>query len=115
MFVRLRLFQCRELAVEQRGRHEVPVPCRQSTCDQLTRALQVDDADVEALANQHVAIGALECRTGDGTMISSAPGCVDPCGNAMQPGPAVLVCKRLAAMHLPDVGRRVEPVAILRS
>src|SRR5262249_32287224 len=37
----------------------------------------------------------------------------DPGGNAVQPGPAVLIGERQAAVHLLDVGRRVEPVALL--
>src|SRR5262249_17941880 len=91
VLVRLRFFECRELAGEQRWWHEMPVACRQPARDQVPLALQVDDADIATLANQDIAIGALERRAGDGAMISDAPGRVDPGGNAMQPGPAVLV------------------------
>src|SRR5262245_15103644 len=113
VLVRPRLFQCRELAVEQRGGHEMPIACRQPPCDQVPRALQIDDADIAALANQDIAIGAFERRAGDGPVIPDAPRRVDPGGNAMQPGPAVLVSQRLAGVHLPDVGLWVEPVAVL--
>src|SRR5262245_25889442 len=113
VLVGLRRVDCPELAVEQGGWHEMPVACRQPARDQVPPALKIDDADIGALANQDIAIGAFERRAGDGAMIPDAPRRVDPGGNAMQPGPAVLIGQRLAGVHLPDVGLRVEPVAVL--
>ncbi len=66
VFVRLRLFERRELAVEQRGWHEVPVACRQPARDQVSLAFEIDDLDVGALADQDIAIGALERRASHG-------------------------------------------------
>ena len=66
VFVRLRLFECRELAVEQRGWHEMPVACRQPTRNQVPLALQIDNADIAAITNQDITIGAFESRAGDG-------------------------------------------------
>src|SRR5262245_52702257 len=60
VFARLRLFECRELAVEQRGWHEMPVACRQPMRDQVLLAFQIDDADIAALTNQDIAISAFE-------------------------------------------------------
>jgi hypothetical protein len=74
----------------------MPVACRQPTRDQVPLALQIDDADIAALTNQDIAIGAFESRAGDGAMIPNAPGRVDPGGNPVQPRPAVLICQRLA-------------------
>src|SRR5262245_39836591 len=91
----------------------MPIACRQPARDQVPLALQIDDADIAALANQDVAIGAFERRAGDGAMIPDAPRRVDPGGHAMQPGPPVLIGQRLAGVHLPDVGLWVEAVAVL--
>src|SRR5262245_8474675 len=113
VFVQLRLFECREFAVEQRGWDGMLVACRQPARDQVLLTLEIDDADIAALANQDIAIGAFECGAGDGAMIPGAPSRVDPGGNAMQPRPAILICQRLAGVHLPDVGLRVEPVTVL--
>ena len=69
----------------------MPVACRQPTRDQVALALQIDDADVGALTDQDIAVGAFESRASDGAVIADAPSRVDPGGNAMQPGPAVLI------------------------
>src|SRR5262245_26170385 len=94
VFVRARPFERRELAVEQRGRHETPVACRHPTRDQIALALEIDYAHVGALADQDIAIGAFERRARDRAMIADAPGRVDPGGNAVQPGPAILIGER---------------------
>src|SRR5215471_1694570 len=115
MLVRLRLFECRELAVEQRAWHEMSVARRQPTRDQIPPALEIDDADVGALADQDIAIGAFERRACDGAMVAGAPSRVDPGGDALQPGPAILVGERLPAVHFLDVRLRVEPIALLEN
>src|SRR5260370_356137 len=100
MFVRLRLFERCELAVEQRGWHEMPVARRQSTRDQIPSALEIDDADVGAIADQDIAISPFERRARDDAMIADAPRGVDPGGNTMQPGPAILIGERHAAIRV---------------
>ena len=40
----------------------MPVACRQPTRDQVPLALQIDDADIAALTNQDIAIGAFEAE-----------------------------------------------------
>src|SRR5215831_8250511 len=113
MFVRLRLFEGCELAVEQRGWHEMPIARRQPARDQVPLALEIDDTDIGAIADQDIAISPFERRARDGAMIADTPRRVDPGRNAMQPGPAILIGEWHAAMHLLDVRRRVEPVALL--
>src|SRR5215472_762533 len=113
MFVCLRLFEGCELAVEQRGWHEMPVAPRQPARDQVPLALEIDDADVRAIAEQDIAISPFERRARDGAMIADTPRRVDPGGNTMQPGPAILIGEWHAAMHLLDVRRGVERVALL--
>src|SRR6185312_3086473 len=100
MFVRLRLLEARKLAVEQRGRHEMRVACREPPGDQVPIALEIDEADIGAATDQDIAIGTLERRASDGAMIPDAPRRVDPGGDAVQPGPAILVGERHAAVHL---------------
>ena len=113
MFVRQRLLEARKLAVEQRGRHEMRVACREPPGDQVPIALEIDEADIGAATDQDIAIGTLERRASDGAMIPDAPRRIDPGGDAVQPGPAILVGERHAAVHLLYVRRGVEPVALL--
>src|SRR5262245_10510887 len=102
MFVRLRLLKARELAVEQRGRHEVRVARRESPRDQVPIALEIDEADIGAVTDQDIAVGTLERRARDGAMVADPPRRVDPGGDAVQPGPAILVGERHTAVHLLD-------------
>src|SRR5579864_756505 len=73
-FVRLRLLQRRELAVEQRRRHEMIVTGGNATRDQVAPALEKNDAHVAPRADQYVAIGALERRAGDDAMVARFAG-----------------------------------------
>src|SRR5438270_12109586 len=72
MFVRLRLLEARKLAVEQRGRHEMRVACREPPRDQIPIALEIDEADIRAVADQDIAVNALERRACDDAMIAGA-------------------------------------------
>src|SRR5262249_58638403 len=103
----------RELAVEQQRWHEMPVSRRQPTRDQIPPAFEIDDADVGALADQDIAIGAFERRACDGAMVAGAPRRIDPGGDALQPGPAILVGEGLPAPHFLDPRLRLEPAALL--
>src|SRR5208337_1372500 len=96
VLVRLRFLERGELAVEERGRHEMPVACGQPARDQLATALEKNDLHVGALADEDIAVGALERRAGDHAVIADAARRIDPGGNGMQPGPAVLVGEWLA-------------------
>ena len=76
-------------------------------------AFEENQPNVAPLADQDIAIGALERRAGDDAVIASLAGGVDPGGDGVQPGPAVLIVQRLAVMHLLDVRLRMKPVAVL--
>jgi hypothetical protein len=56
VLVRRGLLQCCKLAVEQRNRHEVLVPCDHTPADKLVRSFEIDQHDVAAAANDDVAI-----------------------------------------------------------
>ena len=113
VFVGAGRLQGLELALQQRRRHEMSFPRRQPACDQIVCAIEVDDAHVVAAMHQHVAIGALERRTGDYDMASTPADLVDFVGDGLQPGPAVLIGQRLSGAHLLHIGLRVKPVAVL--
>src|SRR4029077_2455476 len=82
---RRRLLQRRELAVEERGRHEVIVTGGDAPRDQFAVAFEEDEAHIAALADQDIAIGALERRAGDDAVIAGFAGIVDPGGDGAQP------------------------------
>ena len=56
MLIRRRLLQCCELAVEQRNRHEVPVPRRHTPMDQISRSVKVDQRHIRPVTDNNVAI-----------------------------------------------------------
>ena len=65
MFVGRGLFQGGELAVQQRGRHEMALALFHAVADQLARTVQQDEMHLAMdLAAQAVAINALERRAG---------------------------------------------------
>src|SRR5580700_7642887 len=102
-FVRGRLFQRRELAVEQRRRHEMVVAGGNAPRDQFAVALEENQPHVAPLADQNIAIGALERRAGDDAVVAGAARFVDPGGDGAQPRPAIFVGQRLAVVHFLDV------------
>src|ERR1700682_2358314 len=111
-FVRRRRFQCRELAVEQRRRHEVIVARGEAPLDQFAVAFEEDETHIAPLANEDIAIDVLERRAGDDPVTARIAGVVDPGGDGAQPRPAIRVGERLAVMHFFDVRLRMEPVAV---
>src|SRR5262249_59842475 len=60
MFVRLRLLEARELAVEQRGGDEVRVACRQAPRDHVPIALEIDKANTRARPAPGISRDSLE-------------------------------------------------------
>ena len=100
MFIGLRLLEGSELAVEHRRRHEVAVAGRKPPRDEVPVAFQKDDADVTAPTGENIAVGALERRAGDDAVIAGVTGCVDPGGDAVEPGPAVVICRCECANRL---------------
>src|SRR6202050_3287536 len=79
--VRGRFFQRRELAVQQRRRHEMIVARGNAPPDQLAVAFEKNQPYVAPLADQDVAIGALERRAGDDAVSARFAGVVDPGGD----------------------------------
>ena len=68
IFVRSRFLQCFELAVKQGGRHEMLMTGGDTAGDQLLVALEVDEADVGTIADQNIAVAALQRGAGDDIM-----------------------------------------------
>ena len=84
-----------------------------TTCDERLVAFQVDQADVDATADQNIPVAALQRGAGDDGVSARKARVVDPAGDRRQPGPAILVRERDAAMHLVDVGGRMKPIGVL--
>ena len=101
-----------ELAVDKAGRHEVVVADGLAAGDEGLVAMQVDEADIRAISGQDVAVAAAQGRAGENAVAAGGAGGVDPGGHGLQPGPAVLVGQGRAAVHLGDVGKRVEIVGV---
>src|SRR5215467_8330598 len=81
--------------------------------DQVAIAFQENQAYVPPVTDQNVAVDTLESGTGHDAVPAGAPGGIDPVGNGMQPWPTVFISKRLAVVHLLDIGLRMKPVAVL--
>src|SRR5262249_6409623 len=103
VLIGLRLFERGELARKQRRWHEMAVTRGNPARDQVLAPFEIDETHVRALIDENVAIGTLERGAGDDTMIAGFARRVDPGGNGLEPGPAVLVGERDAAVHLLDV------------
>src|SRR6185312_5131982 len=56
MLIRSRFLQGRELAVEQRDRHEVPVPCNHAAADEVIRSFEVDQRHSRTVTDNDVPI-----------------------------------------------------------
>ena len=110
VLVRLRRFQCRELAVEQRFRHEVALSRAHPLADQRTVSRQVNEQRVlSGSGPDAVAIGPLQGRTADD---DRPRGIAKRSSDSIQPGPAVVIAKRDATRHLVDIGRGMKAVPV---
>ena len=56
----------------------------ETACDQLLRAVEIDDADIGPSMDEDVAIGALQRRTGDDPRLVPGEPFVDPGGDGHQ-------------------------------
>ncbi len=71
MFVRSRRFQCRKLAVAERHRHEMLLPCDYATADKIGGAVKIDERDPTAVPYDDVAIGPLRRGTGENAGVAA--------------------------------------------
>src|SRR6516164_2104788 len=67
--------------------------CGDAASDEVAVAFEKNDAHVATVADEDVAIGALECRAGNDAVLAVAPRGVDPAGNGAQPWPAIGVIR----------------------
>src|ERR1700738_3022485 len=104
IFFRVRLLERGKLALEQRGRHEMPMTQRHSACDQLPLPLEIHEAYLASAADQNAAVSAFERRARDNGMLARLLRAFDEFCNGAQPRPSVVISERLAGMHFFDVG-----------
>jgi hypothetical protein len=81
--------------------------------DQCFVALEVDQANVRAIADQDIAVVALQRGTGDDAVSARTTRLVDPGSDRAQPRPTILIGEGNTVVHLLDVGCRVEPIGVL--
>ena len=113
MFIDRWFLQGRQLAVEQCGRHEMTAALGQSLADELRRPLEVDQDHLRPIADEDVAIAAFQGRAGHDARLAVRPPIVNPLRDASQPGQAVGIGERRAALHLLDVFGRMQRIAFL--
>src|SRR5690606_5649364 len=99
-----------ELALKQALRHEVAPPSGEAASDQLAVAPQIDQTHPRPLADDDIAIAALQGGAADDAAPPFRLPPVDLAGDRAKPGHAVVVVERHAGAHLGDVLRRVEVV-----
>jgi hypothetical protein len=112
ILVRSWLLKRLELTVQQISRHEMVMTGGETACDESFVPLEINQADVRPVPNQDIAISSFQCGTGNDAVPARSARSVDPGGNRVQPGPAILIGKRNAGVHFVDIGRRMKPVCI---
>src|SRR6266404_8448638 len=91
------------------------LPLGKAACDQILRALEIDDADILPSMHEDIAIGALKRGAGDHSVPAGLADPVDLIGDRLQPRPAIFVGQGLAGAHLGDIARGMKLVAILEA
>src|SRR5213083_3009040 len=106
-----RLLERRELALEQRRRHEMPAALGQTLREQLTTAREIDELRVRAPGRaKEIAIAPLQCGARDHEADPCAPRVVEPVCDSEQPTTTVVVGQRDAGRHPLHVLRRMQIV-----
>src|ERR1700704_701129 len=90
-------------------------PLGEAACDQILRALEIDDADILASMHEDIAIEALKRGAGDHSVLAGLADPVDLIGDRLQPWPAIFICEGLAGSHLGYIAQGVKLVAILEA
>src|SRR5258707_15689892 len=76
--------------------------------DQLAVALEIDDSDLRAVANDDVAVTSLQCRAGHDPVPALGAPAIDLRGDGLEPGKPIGIIERDAAAHLGDVRGRMK-------
>src|SRR5919109_3995536 len=86
------------------------LPRGETMRDQLAIAPEIDEPHVRAVADQDVAVTALQGRAGHDAVPALGAPAIDLRGDRLEPGKPVGIVERDAAAHLGDVGGRMEIV-----
>ena len=101
-----------ELAVQQRGGHEVSGAMADTLSNQAFGSAQIQHPHVGARAHQDVTVYPFQRRAGnDGGLARRSFG-VNRIGDGVQPGPAIIVGQRVTGRHLGHVRRWMKAVAL---
>src|SRR6185369_13551032 len=79
------LLQRRELALQQRSRHEVVLARAQALSDETLVSFEVDQPDAASGADDAVAVGALQGRARDDALPAGSASLVDPPRDCLEP------------------------------
>jgi len=113
--VRGRSFQQGQLAVEQRGRHEVAGPLRQPLANHAPGVVKMDEADVRLGQAQPVPVSAGERRAGQDRVATAGRRIPQGRCQGVEPRPAIRIGERPARSHLFDICRRMKIVGVEES
>ncbi len=81
--------------------------------DQVSAAAKIDQPYFRPVADDDLAIGALEGGAGDDPRLLLGALAVDPSGHGLEPGPSVGIGQRNSGMHLGDIRLGMQRVAFL--
>src|SRR5437764_10230234 len=84
--------------------------------DERFIAFQINEArSVMAGACENIAIAALQRRARNHAMAALIAQVLDPGGDCLEPGLAIGIGERRAALHFLDIGSGVKPIAVLKT
>src|SRR5262249_23795618 len=111
-FVESWLFQCVELAVEQRWIDQLVLAVLEAFSHQSARALEIHNTDVVTSVYQDFTIAPLQCRACDNNLPSTLDLCFDCVGQGLQPWPTIFIRERRSSTQLFNIGVRMIVVAV---
>src|SRR6185437_9643973 len=113
LLVRGRLLEGIDLALQEGGRHEMPMTSGQVFRHNIASAASIDQTHFRPIADDGLAIGALQRGASDDARLLLGALTVDPGGNGLKPWLAIRIGQRDAGVHFRDVGLGMERVALL--
>ena len=109
---RSRNLQIIELAVQEPCGKEMPVPGGEPGHIYVTTDIQEHEPCGGTPVQEHIPVGAFECRARHDTRLACRGTLIHPGGDRTQPRPPVVVGRRYPGGHLGHAGSRVKGIAV---